>query len=552
TLDLHPAELATEPGQLVRCELRLRNTGDRVDGFTLEVTGEAGGWAWTNPPSLRLAPGAEGKARALFRPPVGSRSAAGRHPFTVRVVPASRPDDAVEVDGSLHIGAVLDLHVVLRPRSPSTRRSGTYALVVENRGNAPARSVLRPAGDPGRNQAAPASVAVLSKLVALFAAQRRAPAPRPLLRSPTRSLRLRVEPTELTVEPGGVAEARVEVRGGRPLLWGKRQHDVSVEVAAESGPPFTATTTAVSGAMLPRGGVALAALGLLAATVFLLRSALPGASGDDPAANSGARSGESAEMGTLACPAEGHRSPSGVVQIDDGLRPVGERGRPPPRDYAFLLAGADGCSPVRFNACEPVHYAINPDLAPSAEALNDVHEAIARLAEASGLRFVFDGPSDETFMGNWAESVRPPYQPDRYGERWVPLLVAWTSGGFAPPEITGPQRIIAGGGLPTVVGDVIVTGQVALNADAVLDLETRKPLPAGFGPGITWGRVLLHELGHAVGLGHVSGPTQLMHEPLTDHPPAPPDYAAGDRAGLALIGRELQCLGTPPLPARLR
>ncbi|MDP8969547.1 MAG: hypothetical protein M3N52_03420, partial [Actinomycetota bacterium] len=538
TLDLHPAELATEPGQLVRCELRLRNTGDRVDGFTLEVTGEAGEWAWTNPPSLRLAPGAEGKARALFRPPVGSRSAAGRHPFTVRVVPASRPDDAVEVDGVLHVSTVFDLHAALRPASSQTRRSGTYALVVENRGNAPVRSVLRPAGNPRRNQAPPASVAVLGK-------------PRPLLQSPTRSLRLRVEPTELTVEPGGAAEARVEVRGGRPLLWGKRQHDVAVEVAAEGGPPFTASTTAIRDAMLSRG-MPLAALGLLAATFFLLRTAIPGASGDDPAANSGARIGGSADMAALPCPAERHRTQSGVVQIDDMLRPVGERGRPPPRDYAFLLAGADGCSPVRFNACEPVHYAVNPDLAPSAEALNDVHEAIARLAEASGLRLVFDGPGDETFVGNWGEFVRPPYQPDRYGERWVPLLVAWTSGSFTPPEETGPQRVIAGGGHPTAVGDVIVTSQVALNADAVLDLETRKPLPAGFGPGITWGRVLLHELGHAVGLGHVGGPTQLMHEPLTDHPTAPADYAAGDRLGLALIGRELQCLETPPLPARPR
>ncbi len=515
TLDLHPAELATEPGQLVRCELRLRNTGDRVDGFTLEVTGEAGEWAWTNPPSLRLAPGAEGKARALFRPPVG-RSAAGRHPFAVRVVPASRPEDAVEVDGSLHVGAVLDLHLALRPRSPSTRRSGTYALVVENRGNAPVRSVLRPAGNPGR------------------------------------SLRLRVEPTELTVEPGGAAEARVEVRGGRPLLWGKRHHDVAVEVAAEGGPPLTASTTMIREAMLSRGA-SLAALGLLVAAVLLLRTTIPASDGDDLASDNERQRGGSAQADTPACPAEGHRSPSGVVQIDDEIRPVSsQRGRPPPRDYAFLLAGADGCSPVRFNACEPVHYAVNPDLAPSAEALNDVHEAIARLAEASGLRFVFDGPSDETFMGNWAEFVRPPYQPDRYGERWVPLLVAWTSGGFAPPEITGPQRVIAGGGHPTVVGDVIVTGQVALNADAVLDLETRKSLPAGFGPGITWGRVLLHELGHAVGLGHVSGPMQLMHEPLTDHPPAPADYAAGDRAGLALIGRELQCLETPSLPARPR
>lgn len=513
TLELHPTELAAEPGELVRCELRVRNTGDRPEEFALEVTGEAGGWAWTNPPSLRLAPGEEGTARVLFRPPVGTRSAAGCHAFTVRAMPASRPDAAVEADGGLHVTTVLDLHAVLRPHSPRTRGSSTHTLVVENRGNAPLRTVLRPAGDPAR------------------------------------TLRLRVEPTELTVEPGNLAEARVEVRGGRPLLWGKRGHDVAVEVAAEGGPPVVATATVVQEALLQRwAAVPLAALGLLLAALLLLRTTVPG-TGDDLAADSGRRAGGSAETDTLACPAEGHRSPSGVVQIDDELRPVGERGRAAPRDYAFLLA-ADGCNPVRFNACEPVHYVVNPELAPSTEALNDVHEAIARLAEVSGLRFVFDGPSEETFMGAWGEFVRPPYQPDRYGERWAPLLVGWTSGGFAPPEVTGTQRVIAGGGHPTVVGHVVVTGQVALNADVVVDLDTNESLPAGFGPGVTWGRVLLHELGHAVGLGHVSDPAQLMHEPLTDHPHAPAEYAAGDRTGLRLIGRELGCLETPSVPAR--
>ena len=82
---------------------------------------------------------------------------------------------------------------------------------------------------------------------------------------------------------------------------------------------------------------------------------------------------------------------------------------------------------------------------------------------------------------------------------------------------------------------VFVTGQVVLNADKTL-------LPMFEDRHASWGAVLLHELGHLVGLDHVDDPAQLM---------APtPGFGEvvlgeGDRAGLAAVGADQGCLTTP-------
>ncbi|HEX2028334.1 MAG TPA: hypothetical protein VHF25_10085, partial [Nitriliruptorales bacterium] len=244
------------------------------------------------------------------------------------------------------------------------------------------------------------------------------------------------------------------------------------------------------------------------------------------------------------CPARDHIAPDAAVRFLDRERTERDREAPLPRGYAFLAA-ADGCNPVRFDPCQPVHYVIGGDV--SVETVNDAHEAVARTAEASGLRFVYDGTTEEDVRG------RSPYQPERYGERWVPLLITFERRGTEPPRRPqdarrGDVAVVAGTGLPTALEDVIVTAQVSVNLNAIVDLDTGQTLPGGFGSGITRGRVLLHELGHAVGLGHVADRDHLMHEPLTDHPPGPARYAAGDRIGFRYVGRELGCLATPPLP----
>lgn len=101
------------------------------------------------------------------------------------------------------------------------------------------------------------------------------------------------------------------------------------------------------------------------------------------------------------------------------------------------------------------------------------------------------------------------------------------------------DRVVGEGRKPTVSGE-----QDPFNAD--VHLLGGAPVPNGFGPGVTWGRIMLHELGHVVGLGHVSDPNQVMHGPITDPSSATNSaYGIGDLAGLRLLGRQAGCQAIP-------
>ena len=78
-------------------------------------------------------------------------------------------------------------------------------------------------------------------------------------------------------------------------------------------------------------------------------------------------------------------------------------------------------------------------------------------------------------------------------------------------------------------------------------LKRHDNLRHGFGRGQSEGTLLLHELGHAVGLQHVYDSSQVMNPTITTA--SPPDYAAGDRTGLRLVGANAGCMRGPWIPA---
>ena len=193
-------------------------------------------------------------------------------------------------------------------------------------------------------------------------------------------------------------------------------------------------------------------------------------------------------------------------------------------------------APGRWDPCSPIHYVVHPGWIPAAGRA-DLAEALRRLSAVSGLQFADDGDTDEL-----PSRDRSPYQPERYGERWAPLLVGWV-----PPAATdielgdGVQGVSLSLAVANEGGPSLVSGQV------VLDAEHR--LASGFGPGTTDGEVLLHELAHAVGLGHVQDPTQVMYPQTTNSESA---FGAGDRRGLAAVGAAAGCHPAPPArPVRL-
>lgn len=228
-------------------------------------------------------------------------------------------------------------------------------------------------------------------------------------------------------------------------------------------------------------------------------------------------------VATVTAPAR----PGARSQEAGGARDVPATAGP----FAVWARNPDG-SPVRWDPCTPIRWVLNPDGAPES-ALEDLDEATARVAAATGLRFAYAGSSGERPAPN-----RPAYQPGRYGDAWAPVLVAWADPGESGDLLRAHDQGVA---IPVALEGPdgrasYVTGQVVLNR--------RAGLRAGFASRHgSWGAIMLHELAHLVGLDHVGDPRELMYpEPH----PGPVAWGPGDRAGLAHVGARGGCLPLPP------
>jgi hypothetical protein len=205
-----------------------------------------------------------------------------------------------------------------------------------------------------------------------------------------------------------------------------------------------------------------------------------------------------------------------------------------PRGFQFRYVSEETGAAVRYNPCAPVHYVINPRDAPSG-GVEDVHTAVRMTSQAMGLKFVYDGMTDEVSV-----HPRDSYQPDRYGERWAPILFSWMSDLPGLPNHEAGRRPLGMGGSSFApnADDALVYVSGAATFDATADLRS------GFG-GRTWGQVIIHELGHVFGLDHFEGGGSVMHPSLGLRAAA---WGEGDRAGLWELGVGSPCLETPALP----
>jgi hypothetical protein len=199
--------------------------------------------------------------------------------------------------------------------------------------------------------------------------------------------------------------------------------------------------------------------------------------------------------------------------------------------YAFLGLPELKQDVVAYDPCRPVHYVTRA--ANSPEGGQDmINKGFTELSRVTGLQFINDGETSEA-----PSDERPMYQPDSYGDRWVPVLVAWSNSGESPrlsreqSGIRFAEALGYAGSLAVSPSTkdryVYVTGQVVLNTQALAEASAIE------GPTLT-PSVIAHELAHLVGLDHVDDPTELMHPEASYQRPT---YADGDLTGLAALGR---------------
>ena len=184
-------------------------------------------------------------------------------------------------------------------------------------------------------------------------------------------------------------------------------------------------------------------------------------------------------------------------------------------------SGGYAAQQARFDPCQPIRYVVS-GVPPFPGAGQLLTSAITEVSRVTGLLFVYAGTTDEA-----ASTVRPAYEPSRYGKRWAPVLVAWTD----PATVTALGGHVVGlGGASSVTrnGETSdVSGIVFLDAADLARMASRPNGPAEVRA------VMLHELGHLVGLKHVADPSAIMYPRVSA---SVLDYSPGDLRGLAYAG----------------
>jgi len=195
-------------------------------------------------------------------------------------------------------------------------------------------------------------------------------------------------------------------------------------------------------------------------------------------------------------------------------------------DPLYLFEKADDGEPIRWPACTPMHWRYNPAGEPSSGAIEVVRGALSEISAAAGIQMIDDGVT--------SIDVSDPDQDDEVAEGEVVI-------GFAPPGSPPIQRsgspddasssessaFVWGSARARWRGSDITRAVVALNS------EVASKLPLDFNSRNSLGAVLLHEIGHVVGLQHVGASTQIMATAQPQHPHG--HLGTGDLAGLATL-----------------
>jgi hypothetical protein len=182
-----------------------------------------------------------------------------------------------------------------------------------------------------------------------------------------------------------------------------------------------------------------------------------------------------------------------------------------------VVTGPNGL-PASWDACEPIHYVVNPEGAPD-DWEDLVEEAVSTVEDASGFEFDADGTSEDTSSDRREADAR----------EGLPVLIDWATPEEVP-KLEGDTVGIGGSSAVTRNGETrFVTGVVVLDEE-----EYDRMQRTGRDRGATL--ILAHELGHVLGLDHYDDPKQLMNPSYVGQR----GFGDGDRAGFKVL-RDMPC-----------
>ena len=336
TLDSRP--LTLEAGAQASVPLHIRNDGEIVEEYKLEVVGPSGPWSEVVPGLVSLYPGQDATASVEFRPPRSAAVQAGEFLYGVQVLPTEHPEEAVVPEGVLSLLPFYETTAELMPRTSRGRFGALHRLAVDNRGNIPIAVTLT-GTDPGE------------------------------------MLDMGLPEEALTVEPGTVQFAHVRIRPVRKIWRGmSATHPFAITATPTDGPPVVLDGTYLQEPILPawitKAAIALLALavGLFAAWQLLFKPAVEatakaavqdsvnqaGQSASEAATKASEASAGAANAG-VAAESAGEAATSAATSAEKASQAAGNPPQPEivssiaKRLEVAAAAGASGSAPFSFD-----------------------------------------------------------------------------------------------------------------------------------------------------------------------------------------------------------
>ncbi|MFG3530422.1 hydrolytic protein [Streptomyces sp. NPDC047917] len=195
--ELETPTVTVSPGTEATTTLTVRNDGDIVEAYTLEVVGDCAAWSTVEPARVSLYPGTSEVVTVRLAPPRSHEVRAGEIPLGVRVLPAEHPESVAVPEATVIVAPFHELRAELDPGRRSGWRGARFRAAVQNRGNTPVDIALsgKQAGE---------------------------------------ELRLAFTQGQQRLEPGESAEAGLRVRA-RKLIWFGQPVTWPFEVEAAEG-----------------------------------------------------------------------------------------------------------------------------------------------------------------------------------------------------------------------------------------------------------------------------------------------------------------------------